>query len=360
MRLKERIRNDVLELAPYRLDADFPAETLPDLVRMSLNENPLVDRSQLMKMLEAAIRKIDPRNYPEPHARIAVEALGKFHRISPSRILVGNGLDDVLDRLVRTIVDVGSEVVIAEPTFFMYTYYTQLCRGRKTQVMLNPDFSLDVDTLIRASKDARVTFVCSPNSPTGNQFERDNLKRVISECRSLMVVDETYVDFAEYSALKWIDEYSNLIVLRTFSKAFGLAGIRIGYLVANEDLVEAIKKTVHPFNVSSFAQQLVVEALHRYDYFKRGFRAVIREREWLLKQLRCLEGVTPYRSDANFILFRVNNRTPSSKIQSGLRDRGILIKDRGGIPMLKNCLRVTVGTRSSNERFLRELRRLTL
>jgi histidinol-phosphate aminotransferase len=360
MRFKEVIREDLLEISPYRLDEDFPTEALPDLVRMSLNENPLIEKGVLTKMLGAALRRIDPRDYPEPHARLAVEAIRKFYNIEASRIFVGNGLDDVLDRLTRTIIDNGSRVVVAEPTFFMYTYYTQLCRGQKVEVMLKPDFSLDIDALIKASREARLLFICSPNSPTGNQFEERDLKELLGKCPTTIVIDETYAEFAGYSVLKWADQYDNLVVLRTFSKAYGLAGVRIGYLIADQQLVDGIKKTVHPFNVSSVAQQLVVEALRRFAYFKKRWEAVKKEREWLKDQLQQLRGVTPFPSDTNFILFRVEGTKLSSQIQSELRQKGVLIKDRGSIPMLRNCLRVTVGTRSLNERFLRELRRILI
>jgi len=358
MAFRKVIRKEFLEISPYRLDDDFPTDNLTNLVRMSLNENPLVEKVELTKILEAALRKIDPREYPRPHGGHAVQAIARFHDMEPSRLFLGNGIDDVLDRLVRVLVDKGSKVVVAEPTFFMYTYYTQLCQGQKVEVMLKPDFSLDTDSLIEASRDSQLVFICSPNNPTGNHFEKSDLEDLLDRCHSVVAVDETYVEFGKYSILEWTSKYRNLVVLRSFSKAFGLAGIRTGYLIADQELVEAMKKTVHPFNVSSLAQQAVVEVLQRYDYFKKIFEDVKKEREWLLSQLRQIRGVTPYPSDANFILFKVDHEKSSSRIQSELRGKGILIKDRGKVPLLQNCLRVTVGTRPSNKRFLEELGRI--
>ena len=358
MSYKKLVRRDILEISPYRLDTDFPSEAIPNLVRMSLNENPLIEKPKLTQMLKKIVTKVDPRDYPEPHARLAVDAISKFHKIDPCKVLVGNGLDDVLDRLVRTFVDKDTGVLITEPTFFMYTYYTQLCQGKKIDVMLNPDFGLDIDGLIRSSIDAKLVFICSPNSPTGNQFEKDDIIQIIEKCNSIVVIDETYVDFAKYSMLELPDKYDNLIILRTFSKAYGLAGIRIGYLVGDSGLVDTIKKTVHPFNVGSIAQHLAVEALKNHAYFKKRFKAVIKERNWLIQELKNIDGVTVFPSDANFILFKITNGKSSTKIQNELKRKGLLIKDRDKIPMLENCLRVTVGTRASNKRFLRELRRI--
>lgn len=358
MSYTKHVRRDLLEISPYRLDTDFPSEAIPNLVRMSLNENPLIEKPKLTQMLKTVVAKVDPRDYPEPHARLAVDAISKFHKIDPLKVLVGNGLDDVLDRLVRTFVDKDSGVLVAEPTFFMYTYYTQLCQGQKIEVMLNTDFSLDIETLIRTSKDAKLIFICSPNSPTGNQFEKKDIIKVIEKCNSIVVVDETYVDFSKYSMLELTNKYDNLIVLRTFSKAYGLAGIRIGYLIGESGLVDTIKKTVHPFNVGTLAQHLVVEALKNHAYFQKRFKAVIKERNWLIQELKSIDGVTVFPSDANFILFKIIKGKSSSQIQNELRRKGLLIKDRGKIPMLQNCLRVTVGTRASNKRFLRELRRI--
>lgn len=358
MSYTKHVRKDLLEISSYRLDTDFPSEAIPNLVRMSLNENPLIEKPKLTQILKKVVGKVDPRDYPEPHARIAVDAISKFHKIDPLKVLVGNGLDDVLDRLVRTFVDKDSGVLVTEPTFFMYTYYTQLCQGKKIEVMLNADFSLDTEALIRTSSDTKLVFICSPNSPTGNQFKKDDIIQIIEKCNSIVVIDETYVDFAKYSMLELTNTYDNLIVLRTFSKAYGLAGIRIGYLIGDSGLVDTIKKTVHPFNVGTIAQHLVVEALKNHSYFKKRFKAVIKERNWLIAELKNIDGIIVFPSDTNFILFKITNGQSSSQIQNDLKQKGLLIKDRGKIPMLENCLRVTVGTRASNKRFLRELRRI--
>jgi len=172
-----------------------------------------------------------------------------------------------------------------------------------------------------------------------------------------VVVDEAYADFAPYSVLNWIKDYDNLAVLRSFSKAFGLAGLRLGYLVSNRSIVKYVQRVVGPFNVNSVTQRTIALALEKWSYFEQQIKFVVDEREWLMKNLRQLDGVSPYPSDANFILFKVTKENLTSAIVTErLENRNVLVKDRGHLPLLENCIRVTVGTRNMNETFLSALK----
>jgi histidinol-phosphate aminotransferase len=248
--------------------------------------------------------------------------------------------------------------MVAEPTFPMYTFFTELYGGSKVTVMLKKDFSLDVDAILkRADKETRLLFVCSPNNPTGNQFRESDIKRLLEEFKGIVVVDEAYADFAAGSVISWIRDYDNLAVLRSFSKAFGLAGLRLGYLVSSKPVVKYVQRVVGPFNVNSVTQQAIVLALQNWGYFKEKINLVVNEREWLMKNLKQIDGVKPYPSEANFILFKVTkDKLNSATLTERMENRNVLVKDRGHLPLLENCIRVTVGTRNMNKTFVSALK----
>jgi histidinol-phosphate aminotransferase len=248
--------------------------------------------------------------------------------------------------------------MVVEPTFPMYTFFTQLYGGKKVTVMLGSNFELDVDAILKkADKETSLLFVCSPNNPTGNQFREADIKRLLQEFNGVVVVDEAYADFARYSVINWVRDYENLAVLRSFSKAFGLAGLRLGYLVSNSTLVKYVQRVMDPFNVNVITQQLITSALQNWNYFEERINFVINEREWLMNNLTKVDGVTPYPSDANFILFKITKSNLTSAIvKERLENRNVLVKDRGHLPLLENCIRVTVGTRNMNETFLSALK----
>jgi histidinol-phosphate aminotransferase len=240
----------------------------------------------------------------------------------------------------------------------MYNYFTQLYGGRKVTALLRPNFELDIDAILKKiGKETRLLILCSPNNPTGNQLKKEDIKKVLQEFNGVVVVDEAYVDFAGYTVIDWVRNFDNLVVLRTFSKAFGLAGIRFGFFVSNRSIVEYVKKVTSPFNVSIVTQRLIALALKNWNYFKERIQYVINEREWLRNNLAKIDGITPYSSDANFILFKVTkNLLTSSTVTKRLENRNVLVKDRGDLPLLKSCIRVTVGTRDMNETFLSALK----
>ncbi len=359
MKIEKYVRKHILDIAPYGLGADFPKD-LKKLSRMSLNENLFIDRNEVMSLLEKALRDLDPRIYPEPHGGAAVKAISDFLGIEESKIFIGNGLDDVLDRVSRVFINEGTKVGILEPSFLIYSYYVELYNGVKLPILLKENFELDVEAILRTCKNkAKLLFICSPNSPTGNQFKAEEIREILSNFDDLVIIDETYVDFGDYSVYKWINDFDNLLVLRSFSKAYGLAGVRIGYLLANEEIVKVLKKSVHPFNVNSVAQQVAVLVLRKYDYFKEKIENLKIERNRLIEKLESIDGLKVYPSNANFILFRINKReVKSSEVRARLIEKGIIVKDRGHIPLLDNCLRVTIATRELNDKFIYILRNI--
>ncbi|MCW4015278.1 MAG: histidinol-phosphate transaminase [Candidatus Bathyarchaeota archaeon] len=358
MNIKKLVQKEVLDISCYEVKTILEQKPDNQLVKMNLNENFAVSSEPVKKLLLDACQRVDVRAYPPPRGSLAVKAISDFLGLSPSEVAVANGADEVMDLLMKVFVRKGSKVMVAEPTFPMYTFFAELYGGKEVTVMLKEDFSLDVDAILnKVDKQTRLLFVCSPNNPTGNQFRESDIKRLLNEFKGIVVVDEAYVDFASGSVIDWIPDYDNLAVLRSFSKAFGLAGLRLGYLVSSKQVINYVQRVVGPFNVNSVTQQTVALALQNWNYFKEQLDLVVNEREWLMENLKQIDGLKPYPSDANFILFKVTAANLSSAtLTEQLEKRNVLVKDRGQLPLLENCIRVTVGTRNMNQAFISALK----
>ncbi|PVX26484.1 MAG: histidinol-phosphate transaminase [Candidatus Bathyarchaeum sp.] len=358
MKIKKLVQKEVQELSSYEVKTILKQKPEEKLVKMNLNENFAVSKEPVKKLLLDACQRVDVRAYPPPRGSLAVKAISKFLNLNTSEVAVANGADEIMDLLMKVFIRKGSKVMVAEPTFPMYTFFAELYGGKKVTVMLKKDFNLDVDSILKkADKETRLLFVCSPNNPTGNQFRESDIKRLLEEFKGIVVVDEAYGDFAAGSVMNWIKNYDNLAVLRSFSKAFGLAGLRLGYLVSSRHVIKYVQRVVGPFNVNSVTQQTIALALQNWNYFKGQLDLVVNEREWLMKNLQQIDGVKPYRSDANFILFKIaKDKLKSSTVTQRMENLNVLVKDRGHLPLLENCIRVTVGTRTMNETFVSALK----
>ena len=358
MKIKKLVQKEVLDISCYEVKTITGQKSDENLVKLNLNENFVMPRDFVQKLLLDACRSVDVREYPPPRGSLAINAISEFLGVGSSEVTVANGADEIMDLLMKVFIRRGSKIIVAEPTFPMYTFFAELYGGKKVTTMLKPDFSLDVDAILKkADKETRLLFVCSPNNPTGNQFKESDVKQLLDEFKGIVIVDEAYVDFASGSVIDLIRDYDNVAVLRSFSKAFGLAGLRLGYLVASEHLVKYVQRVVGPFNVNSVTQQTVVLALQNWSYFKEKLDLVIKEREWLMENLQQIDGVEPYPSDANFILFKVtNDNLSSATLTNRIENQNVLVKDRGHLPLLENCIRVTVGTRDMNEKFVSALK----
>lgn len=358
LEIEKLIRKEVLNLSPYEVECKVPRETSGELLKLDLNENLVVTKEFSKDLLFNVGQKVDLRLYPPPYSSHAKRSISNFFGLQECEIHVGNGADDVLNALLKVFVEKGSKVLIVEPTFSMYTYFTQLQGGKKITALLNPNFGLDADaTLKKMNHETSMLILCSPNNPTGNQFKEVEIQKILEEFKGIVVVDEAYVDFAKYTIIDWIRKFDNLVVLRTFSKSFGLAGIRLGFLASNKSTVEYVTRVTPPFDVNVVTQQMIGLALQNWNFFKERIDYLLKEREWLRKTLATIDGITAYPSDANFILFRVDKGNLSSSIvKTRLERRNVLVKDRGDLPLLKNCIRVTVGTHHMNESFVSALR----
>ncbi len=360
MKIKEFIRDEVFNLPLYEVESILKRTSSMNekTVKLDLNENFIIAGDFMENLLLEACRSTDVRFYPPPQGNLAVKALSSSLGFPESEITVGNGEDEILDLIMKVFVKKNAQVLIVEPSFPMYGYYARVQGGKETPILLKPSFELDVDRILEQNDEKTpLLILCSPNNPTGNQFKMRDIEKILREFKGVVVVDEAYVDFARYSVIELLRDFDNLIVLKSFSKAYGLAGVRFGYLVSNKTIVDYVKRVTSPFNVNIIAQKLVALVLKNWEYFKQQIQNAIEEREQLRSNLAKVDGITPYPSDANFILFRLDKpNISSSTVTEKLEARNVLVKDRGNLPLLKNCVRTTVGTRRMNETFLSALK----
>jgi len=324
------------------------------LIGLDSNENYFVDEDLVLRMAEKAAR-CDLRVYPREENIELRKMLGQWLQVDPQCVVLANGEDQLIDLAATILLRQGSAVSIS-PTYSMYRIRVELVGGKVIQVPLRKDFSLDIPRLVAAADQTRapIMFLCSPNNPTGNQFSETEILEVLSKYSGLLVVDEAYVDFTERSLVQFIRTHPNLALIRTFSKAFGMAGARLGYMIADAELSKALaEKAQLPYPISRFTARLGIECLRSIDAIRDGVSRMKQERNWLMERLTQIRGFRAFNSEANFIL--VCTGQDSAKISARLRLLGVSVKDIGDMLGYKGCFRVTVGTRPMNEKLLNAL-----
>lgn len=327
----------------YEMDA-------PGLLPMHANTNLLGQNPAVLKEARAAAR-LESNQYPTENSEVLCAALAKHHGLPRSWFLAGNGCDEVIDLLAKTFLDAGDAMAYPVPAFVMYRFYAALNLGRSIEIPLEDDgkrWRLDVEGLLAAR--AKVIVVASPNNPTGNAFPAEQLRELARRASGIVVVDEAYADFCGQDLVPETRRSPNLVVLRTFSKAHGLAGLRVGYAVAQPPIIDALRRAKPPFNVSCFSERVAARALAERGYWKKSVAVLPRERDKVMAAVRKL-GCHVWESDANFFLMRA-----PKPVAEGLKRGGILVRDVSRHhPSLAGCVRVTVGDARTNAKFLRAL-----
>ena len=353
LKLSERLRpyvpgESVAELAK-RL-----GKPATEIVKLDANENFLYPKEILASTLCQLSSSLDPRLYPTDEKEELTEALSRHLNVSAQQIVLGNSSDELLELVARVFLGENEEAISIYPTFAMYRIITNTLGHGITEVPLRKDFELDSRSLLKACNGPTVLcFLCSPNNPTGNQFPPEEVRSFAEEFDGLMLVDEAYVEFAPYSLVNLAGEVENLIVLRTFSKAFGLAGMRIGYAVAPPRIASTLMRIQLPYNINVMSLRMATAVLKHSQVLSSTIQGVKAERSWLYETLRKIPQVVAYPSETNFILFRTLR--PSVKVAEALKERGVLVRSFGDTQGLEGCLRVTVGTREMNSQFLAAL-----
>ena len=276
----------------------------------------------------------------------------KGWKVKYGNTLHGNGSDELIYYL---IIAFGGPVLYPVPTFSMYGIISQALNAKKIEVPLDKDFDLDLGKMLKViNKDKpKLIFLSSPNNPTGNAFSVDKIEKIIRASKGLVIVDEAYQDYSDQkSFLTLFKKYKNLVTLRTLSK-IGLAGLRTGFMIADTAVIDEVNKVRLPFNLNSLSQKVAIEALQKKKEMSSSIRSIISERKRLFRGMQKIDGIYPYPSDANFILFKADD---SDNIYNGLLKKSVLIRDMSGT--INNCLRVTVGKRAENSAFLKALKQL--
>lgn len=300
--------------------------------------------------------------YPDPMAREVKAALGSLIGVTPEQLFVGNGSDEAIDLLFRAFCEPGKDrVILLPPTYGMYKVSAAINGVEIVEYPLNSDYQLDLAAIQQGLvARAKMVFVCSPNNPTGNCISRDSIIRLLEwmEEDGLVIVDEAYVDFApEQDLVSLLDDYPHLVLLRTFSKAWGLAHLRLGMAIAHPDLIAVLNKIKPPYNVNGLSQTLALEALGRVGEKEQMVATILEERENLAKALEAIPFVEQvFPSDANFILIRVDH---ARRRYEQLIDKQIIVRDRSRVLLCEECLRITVGTAQENEQVLDALSQLS-
>jgi histidinol-phosphate aminotransferase len=339
MELKRLVKKEVALLRAYQ------AAEVPCRVKLDANESPYGFRLALR-----AAAAVQTNRYPDPEAKKLRKMLARELGVMPQNILQGNGSDEIIYNLVATY---GGPVLYPVPTFSMYGIISRILGEKNVMVSLDREFDLDEGKMLEGIRKSRpkIVFLSSPNNPTGNCFSSDRILRIIEASQGIVVVDEAYQPFAsEKGFLPLLKDFRNLVIMRTLSK-IGLAALRFGFLVADEEIIKEVNKVRLPFNVNALSQAVAVEALKDRKALRTAVRTIAAERDRLMEAMEGIGWVTPFPSEANFILFRVSD---PAKVHAGLLRRGVLV--RNVADAVKGCLRVTVGTPQENRIFLHALR----
>ena len=351
--MQGRSPSDVIKPEVRRLSAYTLKHVKAD-VKLDQNENPY-ELPQELK--EEVVRRVLARpwgRYPEFVPASTTTALAKFTGWTADGILIGNGSNELIMAGLSVILGPGQKAVIPQPTFTLYKLLSSVFQANAIAVPLREaDFGFDVDALAEASKDAAVTVICSPNNPTGAVLETDALKHILETTSGLVFLDEAYHEFSGQTALKVLPAYPNLIVLRTFSKAMSMAGLRFGYMMAHPEVAREVHKAKLPYNVNVFTLTAAELVLERPGILQDAIQTLVAERQRLIEEVRQRPGVEAFNSSANFFLMR----TPRSarEVFDALYAQGVLVRDVSSYPMLDRVLRVTAGTPEENNRFLAAL-----
>ena len=353
------LRQEILDLHAY------PVPNSIGMVKLDAMENPYSLPLPLREEIARLVADEPLNRYPDATAHALKASIREVINLPPEnsssamQILLGNGSDEIIQLLAMATAKPGAILMSVEPSFVMYKMIAAFTGMQYIGVPLNADFTLNLAAVLEAVRrhQPALIFLAYPNNPSGNLFDATAIKKIIEAAPGLVVVDEAYYAFTSASFIPMLTKFSNLLVMRTFSK-LGMAGLRLGFLVGSAAWLAQLEKLRLPYNIGVLTQQVALKLLQHHDVLLQQAEQIKLDRAYLFQQLHSLENVQPFASDANFILFRTPH---AGNIFEGLKQRGVLIKNLStGHPLLANCLRVTVGTPQENERFVVALRECLL
>lgn len=322
------------------------------IAKLNQNENPFDIPAEWKEDILKQMADLNWGRYPDNQPARLREKLATRHGVQPDQIILGHGSNQLLYALCTAVLSPNDRVLTAPPTFSLVELAARLFQVNSVRVQKNADLSIPEDTFLAESATSKLIFLCSPDNPTGLTIKPDFLKAVLENTTGLLLWDEAYAEFCDWTAVSMLSDYPNLIVSRTFSKAFGLAGLRIGYLIVHPEIAGELNKANIPYNLDLFSVLVAERLLDEEAWMKKQVALLVDERERLFDSMRQLPGVTPFPSEANFITFEV---TGAKMMLKRLQEKGVLIRDMTSYPLLESSLRVTVGTPEENNIFLETL-----
>ncbi|MDO8994538.1 MAG: histidinol-phosphate transaminase [Daejeonella sp.] len=338
------LRKNIKELVPYSSARDeFKGEAS---VFLDANENSY-----------GSPLNHNYNRYPDPLQWKVKNRLAEIKGVPAKNIFLGSGSDEAIDILFRAFCNPGVDNVITlPPTYGMYEVSANINNVRLRKVPLRTDYQLNMEAIAEAIDErTRIIFICSPNNPTGNSIDRKDIETILANFNGLVVIDEAYINYSRQKTfIQELTEYSNLVILQTLSKAWGLAGLRVGMAFASEEIIEIFNKVKPPYNINEASQELALEALQNVDQINSWIKETVAEREKLIAELAQISSVLKiYPSDANFILVKTSN---PKGIYSRLVNLGIIVRDRSKVELCEGCLRITIGTPQENIELLNALK----
>ncbi len=342
MELNKLLRKSIANLKPYSSARDeYTGEAM---VFLDANENPFNE----------------PYNrYPDPLQRTVKEKISQLKNVDPSNIFLGNGSDEPIDLLIRAFCEPGVDNIVSiDPTYGMYQVAAEISDVKLKKVSLTAEYELDEEALLAAcDSNTKLIFLCSPNNPTANSLAKESILKVVKSFDGLVILDEAYIDFAPgKTLLSELTDYPNLVILQTFSKAWGMAGIRLGMAFASVEIVSVLNKIKYPYNLNILTQQKALELLKQNEQVEAWVKLLIDEREKMAEKLKALPFVVKvFPSDANFLLVKMHD---ARGIYQYLVDAGIIVRDRSKVYLCDDSLRITIGSKEENKILRKTLKNL--
>jgi len=349
--MNELIRPEIFSLDEYTL------KQYPHRIKLNQNENPFELPQDIKAAILERLGAMPWSRYPSFIPQRQIDAIARYAGWVPDGTLLGNGSNDLLQLIFMSTLERNQTMVISQPTFTLYKILARGLGADVVEVMMTPDFRFDVDGIIAAARrtEARLVVICSPNNPTGTLMAETGIVRILEETEGLVVLDEAYVHFAPESLRHLLMRYDRLIILQTFSKAMGAAGLRFGYALVPVDLARQLNKIKLPYSVNIFTLIAAEVLVERWGELKGWIDTLIEERERVKAGLQKLQQCKVYPSSANFLLFESLRRKPA-EVFDALLTKGILIRNVSSYPMLGRGLRVSTGTPEENTAFLNAIR----
>ena len=345
MNIDTLVRNNVKKMSSYSSARDdFKKENEMKLIYLDANESPF----------DNGINR-----YPDNKHTELKKVVSDIKNVNINQVVFGNGTDEILDLIVRVFCNPSEDKIITlPPTYGMYDVIAKTNGVENIEIPLKSDFSIDKNEILKlSSKKTKILFLCSPNNPTGNSFDTNNLTDLIKSFKGIVVVDEAYIDFSsKQSLISLIEDNNNLIITQTMSKAYGMAGIRLGMGFSNEKIINYLNKIKPPYNINVLTERKALEELNKIDEIEKNISIVLDQRNLLVSCLEKLDFVEKiYKSDANFLLVKVDN---ADLRYNQLLENGIVVRNRSNQPLCQNCLRITIGTKNENTSLIKTLNEL--